>query len=190
MTIYNARRTVWVAVVAVAASACSDGGFLLGPDRGPVEVDAAVICDPDMTPPVLSISATPNTLWPPNHRFVTVTLTIAASDECSAVSVSAPVVSSNEPVNGIGDGNTEPDWIVTGPTTVQLRSERAGPGSGRVYTIGVTATNAIGLVTSASTVVIVPHDQGQGSDVARDQAPRGPFQRFLGPRFWWRRSSR
>jgi len=43
---------------------------------------------------------------------------------------------------------------------VQLRAERLGTGSGRIYTITITCTNAAGS-TSESVTVLVPHDQGQ-----------------------------
>lgn len=45
-----------------------------------------------------------------------------------------------------------------------VSSERAGTGDGRVYTIGVQATNVNGLRSSvATTTVEVPHDEGGAS---------------------------
>lgn len=41
-------------------------------------------------------------------------------------------VSSNEPENGLGDGDTAPDWVIIGDLKVNLRAERADTGSGRV----------------------------------------------------------
>jgi hypothetical protein len=43
---------------------------------------------------------------------------------------------------------------------VQLRAERLGSGTGRIYTITITGTNAAGTTTQ-SVIVLVPHDQGQ-----------------------------
>lgn len=121
----------------------------------------AAACTPDATAPAITgTSATPNVLWPPNHKLVAVTATATASDECDPnprCAISS--VSSNEPVNGLGDGDTAPDWFVAGATTLWLRAERSGLGTGRVYTIGLTCTDAAGNASSGSTTVLVPHDQ-------------------------------
>jgi hypothetical protein len=87
-----------------------------------------------------------------------VTLTYTASDGCSTPQA-AVSVSSNEPVTGTGDGDTAPDWQVLDATHVLLRAERAGNGSGRVYTIHVTATDAAGNMTVADVTVSVPHNR-------------------------------
>jgi hypothetical protein len=71
-------------------------------------------------------------------------------------------VSSNEPVNEKRDGNTAPDWGITGDLSVSLRAERTGRGSGRIYTITVDCTDASGNTATETVVVIVPHDQKKG----------------------------
>lgn len=91
-----------------------------------------------------------------------VTVSVTATDACSS---SVPVcqitgISSNEPVNGLGDGDTAPDWQITGPLTANLRAERSGTGTGRIYTVQVTCTDQQGLSSVKSTTVTVPHDQG------------------------------
>ena len=89
-----------------------------------------------------------------------VTVTASASDICDAAPVcKITSVSSNEPVNGTGDGDTAPDWVITGNLTANLRAERAG--SGRVYTITVACTDASGNSSTKTTAVTVPHDQGK-----------------------------
>jgi hypothetical protein len=123
-------------------------------------------CNPDVTAPVISsVSASPNSLWAPNHKMVPVTITTIASDNCGGVPVCAiSSASSNEPDNALGDGNTTGDVVVTGASTLLLRAERAGVGSGRVYTIGMTCTDAAGNASLVSyTTVTVPHDQGKRS---------------------------
>jgi hypothetical protein len=71
-------------------------------------------------------------------------------------------VSSNEPVNGTGDGNTSPDWEVIDAHHVRLRAERAGNGDGRTYTISITCTNDTNGLSSTKTVtVLVPHDHSE-----------------------------
>lgn len=112
-------------------------------------------------PPVSSVTATPNSLWPPNHKMHDVTLTYAVgADNCGgAVSCVVSGVTSNEPVNGTGDGDTAPDWEIVSPTKVRLRAERAGGGTGRIYTITVRCTDARGNHTFRQTTVSVPHNQ-------------------------------
>ena len=71
-------------------------------------------------------------------------------------------MTSSEPVNGHGDGNTSPDWRITGDLTVDLRAERSGPGKGRVYTIKVEISDAAGNKVTRNVTVLVPHDMGKG----------------------------
>ena len=119
----------------------------------------------DVAPPeIISISASPDELWPPNHKMVEVTVEVDAEDNSDP----APVcwilgVDSNEFINGPGDGNTEPDWDYTDdPLVVLLRAERAGGGTGRVYTILVDCRDTSGNIATGTVDVIVPHDQGKG----------------------------
>jgi hypothetical protein len=110
----------------------------------------------DTTPPTLgSTSASPTVLWPPNHQWVNVTVNYTASDACGPVGTTLSI-SSNEPVNGQGDGDTAPDWQIVDAHHVLLRAERSGSGSGRVYTITITATDSAGLSASRQVTVGVP----------------------------------
>jgi hypothetical protein len=117
----------------------------------------------DTKPPVISaILANPNVLWPPNHKMVPVTVAVSASDLCApAPTCKIIAVSSNEPVNSTGDGNTTPDWEITGNLTVNLRAERSGTGSGRVYTVHVGCSDVAGNTSTQAVTVTVPHDQGK-----------------------------
>ncbi|HSS50479.1 MAG TPA: hypothetical protein VLX28_16195 [Thermoanaerobaculia bacterium] len=112
----------------------------------------------DTTPPaVTSIVATPSNLWPPNHKMVAVTVAVTAQDAVDAAPVSKIVtVTSNQPINGPGDGNTASDWEITGPLTLNLRAERAG-GADRLYTIEVVTTDFSGNSTTSTVVVSVAH---------------------------------
>lgn len=114
----------------------------------------------DTTAPVIA-SATPSetTLWAPNHRMVPITLSVIATDATGVASCRVIGVSSNEPINGTGDGDVAPDWAITGPLSVQLRAERSGAGSGRVYTVRVQCEDNYGNASSASTTVTVPHSR-------------------------------
>ena len=109
------------------------------------------------------------TLWPPNHKLRLVTITGASDPEGDALVTAVTGVTQDEPVNGLGDGDTSPDAVL-GPATnqVQLRAERSGTGDGRVYRIAVTVTDAFGLTCDATLRVAVPHDQDHP---AVDSAP-------------------
>lgn len=116
-------------------------------------------CAPDTTPPVISaVSATPSTLGAPNHKMAPVSISVKVADNCTTPTWTVTSVSSNEPVNGTGDGDTEPDWTMAGQK-VTLRAERAGTGSGRTYTVTVTAKDAAGNLSTGTTTVSVPHNR-------------------------------
>ena len=85
-------------------------------------------------------------------------LTIAAlaAPACGTTATCQIVsVSSNETANGTGDGNTSTDWVITGPLTLQVRAERSGTGSGRIYTIVVRCTDSAGNSSTKSVTVTV-----------------------------------
>lgn len=129
----------------------------------------------DKSPPTITrVIATPAVLWPPNHKMVPVRITIGASDNCGGTPQCRIVsVTSNEPVNGLGDGDTAPDWqVFPGSFLVNLRAERSGQGSGRIYTVDVQCSDGDGNISPASTVQIrVPHDpkvpREQGESIRR-----------------------
>ena len=126
------------------------------PDADEVENDSVTVTVVSLQ--ITNVSATPSVLWPPNHKFVDVSVGYTIIDNCGPVTV-ALSVSSNEPVNGTGDGNTAPDWQIVNEHLVRLRAERAGNGTGRVYTITITATDSAGESSSADVAVSVPHDR-------------------------------
>jgi Beta-propeller repeat len=104
-------------------------------------------------PRVGSLTATPAVIWPPNREMIPVTVTVAdVSDACSGpVTCRIDSVTSNE---ALAPG----DWVITGALTVQLRADRVGDGTGRIYTIAITCTDAAGKSTRKTVTVLVPHD--------------------------------
>lgn len=114
------------------------------------------------SPTITSVTVSPNTLWPPNHKMVPVQVTAATLDNCSAAPVcTITSVTSNEPDNGLGDGDTANDIVVTGDLTVNLRAERSGTGTGRVYTVNGQCADTAGNSAPWNTAVTVPHDKGK-----------------------------
>ena len=126
------------------------------------------------------VVVSPNRLWPPNHKMVTVDLAYIDNDkDGDATSLAIDSISSNQ---DSPDGTSQcgpskgPDWVI-GPTpvsatdpdnaatTVELRAERCGEMGSRVYTITVTCTDGApeSCPCRSETVdltVTVPHDQG------------------------------
>jgi hypothetical protein len=119
----------------------------------------------DTTPPsISSVTASPDVLWPANHKMVPVAVGVTVNDACDAnVANGCAILSvtSNEPINGLGDGNTEPDYKITGNLTLNLRAERSGKGNGRIYTVGVVCADASGNSSMKTVAVTVPHDQSK-----------------------------
>ena len=94
--------------------------------------------------------------------MVKVTVTVSATDNRDPAPVSRIAqVTCNEAMIGPGAGKNQPDWeLVPGvPLAVNLRAERSGTGSGRVYTVHIECTDASGNVTRGTVEVTVPHDQ-------------------------------
>jgi len=115
----------------------------------------------DTTPPTIgTLVASPSRLLSHDHKMVPVTAIVSAADVCSAATTCRIVsVSSNEPVDGHDGGDKAPDWKITGNLTVDLRAEREGNGTGRIYTIVVECTDASGNKSSKAVTVAVPRDR-------------------------------
>jgi hypothetical protein len=121
----------------------------------------------DTTAPTLAPEPNLSILWPPNHKMVDVTINANASDDSSLPPTLTAEVTSNEPQEGLGDGDMTPDWTTpvidqaNGIITLQLRAERSGLGNGRTYTVSITAIDNAGNASTANVETIVPHDQSK-----------------------------
>jgi hypothetical protein len=119
----------------------------------------------DTTPPALAVLADPMILWPPNHKLHEVQALVMVTDVCDPdPDVVLTSLTSSEPDNGTGDGDTVDDIqeadIGSDDRDFLLRGERAGNGDGRVYTALYNVTDASGNFTNGLAQVLVPHDQG------------------------------
>jgi hypothetical protein len=114
----------------------------------------------DTTPPDFTLSVTPTTLWPVNHKMVQITPSWTVSDICDASpEVSLVSISMNEADKAKGDGHTTDDIQVSNDGSIYLRAERSGTGNSRIYTITYQAVDDSGNAAVASATVTVPHDQ-------------------------------
>ena len=142
----------------------NDGSRSSAPDT--VRVTVLDINDP---PACELAQASPHLLWPPNHKLVPVAIVGMADPNNNQVTIHVTGVTQDEPVNGLGDGDTSPDAVQQGHE-VLLRAERAGNGNGRVYHVTFTADDGgvdgrcTGIVT-----VCVPHNR---QDTCIDDALR------------------
>jgi len=134
-------------------------------------------CDPSagcrhaaQCPDCSGASASAPTLWPPNHKLVSVSVGGVTDPQGQPVSVTIDGIRQDEPVNALGDGNTCGDAAGVGTSTAWLRPERSGLNDGRVYHVSFTATDPDGHACSGEVTSCVPHDQGQGATCV-DQGP-------------------
>lgn len=130
------------------------------PDSNPVAG-----LDIDGTAPVVSCAASPDQLWPPNHKLVAVTTTVTVDDATSGpAGFALRSATSSEPDDGSGDGDTAGDIqdFDTGQadTSGQLRAERSGDGDGRTYTLTYEGADVAGNHATCAATVVVRHDQG------------------------------
>jgi hypothetical protein len=88
-----------------------------------------------------------------------VTLTVVGTDNSGSFTSKIYSVTSSDPTNTTGDGNTGGDWFVLGPLTLDLRAERASQSVGRTYTITIQATDRFGNSAYPTVTVTVPPNQ-------------------------------
>jgi hypothetical protein len=103
--------------------------------------------------------------------MVDISALIQVTDACDPnPRVTLVSIVSNEPANSTGDGNTSPDIAGasygTDDRSFQLRAERKGNGSGRVYTGTYQAQNATGNSVQQSGTVTVAHSHADVSQAS------------------------
>jgi hypothetical protein len=128
---------------------------------GNTSEQSEVVVRLDTTRPTVRCPVTPTRLTTPNHRLVDVEAALSVADATSGPNgFTLASVVSNEPDNGLGDGDTPGDiqnWLVgTADTAGQFRAERAGTGAGRVYTLTYDARDVAGNTASCQATVEVP----------------------------------
>jgi hypothetical protein len=111
-------------------------------------------------------------LWPPNHKLHEIRAEdcVEIVGECPGEQLRPRFIwaSSDEPVDGKGDGHHEPDILLSSDCRhLSLRSERQGPSDGRVYTLGVRLVDAAGEAYETTCSVSVDHDQ-RGRDATEN----------------------
>src|SRR5437667_48411 len=117
----------------------------------------------DTTPPVITLSATPKVLWPPNGKRVPVMISGTITDTGSGVNLNSAAYAVKDEY-----GEVQPRGAITfGPGgaysfIVLLQASRLGTDlDGRRYTVTVRAKDNAGNGGSRTSVVTVPHESGR-----------------------------
>jgi hypothetical protein len=116
----------------------------------------------DLTAPTITIAANSSILWPPNGKPVAVTVSGVIADTLSGIGPTAAftVMDKYGAVQPSGTVSVASDGHYS--FTVNLEAARLGTDrDGRTYEIIVSAEDKAGNPASASTIVLVPHDQGK-----------------------------
>ena len=128
---------------------------------GSVNVLLNAAAPADGAPPLITVAVAPAVLGPPNGAMVPVTVSGAITDAASGVQVASAAFAVSDEY-----GVIQPSGAITlGPGgqyafTVLLQASRKGTDTdGRRYTVTVRAADNAGNVSTASAMVIVPHDQ-------------------------------
>ncbi|NOU71236.1 carbohydrate-binding protein [Paenibacillus sp. LMG 31458] len=154
-TEYQVNDSEWI-VYTGSIPAFGDGTYKLGyrskDQAGNVEQLKTVEFKVDKIAPTLSIQLDKYSIWPANHKMVTINATLNSSDATSGVeSVVLTSITSNQLDSGNGDIQAD---FGTPATSFSLRAEKS-----RIYTITYTATDKAGNKSVESVAVTVPHDQ-------------------------------
>jgi len=119
---------------------------------------ATIVVSLDRTAPVLTVQATPSTIWPPNKKLVPVAISITVQDAMDpspttileAVSCNDGCVPGNDIVGAA---------IGADDRSIAVRAARSGSGSGRTYFFTYRAADYAGNIVRTIVQVHVPHDQ-------------------------------
>jgi hypothetical protein len=119
-----------------------------------------VIAPIDTTPPTISVTLSPATLWPPNDKLTSITATITAKDDYDPEpEIKLESITASET---LADGDIQDAQLQTDDRSFSLAAKRDGNNmAGRIYTVTYSATDASGNKATASATVTVPHDQGK-----------------------------
>ena len=145
--------TNWVSVIDTGTGLIvATAGVGAGPN--------GVAVTPDTTPPTITVSASPTTLWPPNGRMVPVTISGTMTDTESGVNASTATYAVTDEYGAVQPSGPVPlgsdgSYVFV----ISLQASRQGKDKdGRHYTITISAQDNAGNEGSTFTVVTVPHD--------------------------------
>jgi hypothetical protein len=98
-------------------------------------------------------------MWPPEHTLIPIDIIGVTDDTGDPAEIMITAITQDEPVDGLGDGDTAPDGDGVGTSTALVRAERSGTGNGRVYEISFLAKDGSGARCEGAVNVYVPHSK-------------------------------
>jgi hypothetical protein len=129
---------------------------------GAMSTESLIAVVSDTKRPSLSVTLSPDLLWPPTHQMVLVHASVQTGDACSATQIVLASILSNEPDDAPGnaDGATLQDIqgaaIGTPDFDFLVRAERSDIGDGRIYSVSYKATDTSGNAIWTTRQVTVP----------------------------------
>jgi uncharacterized lipoprotein YddW (UPF0748 family) len=129
-------------------------------NAGNVEAAHSLTIKIDQTAPIISLSADPSVIWPPNGKTVTVTISGSGADMVSGLAGVSYVVTDEYglplgiPLRLLNGGSA------TWADQLAVEARRNGDDfDGRVYQVVATLTDVAGNTATATAIIRVPHDQ-------------------------------
>ena len=126
------------------------------------ETAKSITLNVDTTNPVITLTATPSEIWPPNSSIANVAISGTGADSVSGLASVSYVVTDEYglplgiPLRALSGNSSE--WS----ETLGVEARRNGNDKdGRLYIVVATITDLAGNPTSASTSILVPHDRGR-----------------------------
>ncbi len=134
----------------------------------------------DTTPPQLTVTATPDTLWSSNDQYATVTTTLTSDDPHAAISLVS--VTDRELSMDNNKDHQSDDIVIVNDRTFKLRAKWSDAPVGRIYTITYAAVDTCGNRSIASTNVVLPSNQ-ESIRVKESKDRNGVYASSLGGSF-------
>lgn len=143
------------------------------PGTGPTTVSETTVTCLNQPPDITDAHPSIDCLWPPNHKFVDITIEGVTDPDGDNVTITIIGITSDEPtsdIDGAGGAGKAPDAdpACIGTPIARVRAERSGTGNGRVYEITFVASDGNGGETEGTVKVCVPHDVRKGTCIAID----------------------
>jgi hypothetical protein len=125
---------------------------------GEIDAIAARISFGNAPPDCSRAAASPSFLWPPNGKFVPVSIVRVTDPDDDPLAITIKGILQDEPRTGKG-----PDATGIRMSTASVRAFRTGNGDGRVYHLTFTAMDPSGASCTGTVTVCVPRDQGRST---------------------------
>jgi hypothetical protein len=140
----------------------SSAFFTVNPSTFVTTVTRLPLPGADSTPPTVTCTPSKQSLWPPNHKLVPISVDVSVSDaESGPAGFTLVSVTSSQADSGLGTGDVPNDiqaWdVATADTSGRLRAERFS--RARTYTLTYEGRDVEGNTAICEATVSVPENQ-------------------------------